>query len=369
MPSSLLISLKQRLADPTVASKEWIIRQYDHEVQGRSVIKPLVGVRQEGPGDAAVLRPRLDSRRGAAIGCGLCPQLADIDPYWMAVAAIDEAIRNVVCVGGDPARTAILDNFCWGRTDEPETLGALVRACQGCYDAAKAYGVPFISGKDSLNNEFALHADDVARVSDAFRLLDPGAAGDSVHDGRLRIPGTLLISALAIVEDVATCITMDLKLQPSRLYVMGSQAVFGDDATEPAFDCRLAARVHATAARLIRDGGVLAAHDVSDGGLLTACAEMAMAGDVSCWLGCGPGHETRRFDWFREWPSLYVLQIPERNVEDFERAAADVPLAPIGQVDAAGGAPLLTLEDRSAGTRETVCVAELRECWQAPLRW
>src|SRR5262249_47428408 len=130
------------LSSYNVCSKEWIIRQYDHEVQGGTVIKPLVGV-QEGPGDAAVVTPVLGSPVGLAVGCGINPRYGDLDPYWMAAAAIDEAVRNVVAVGADPARVALLDNFCWGNTDRPEVLGSLVRAAEACRDVALAYGMPF----------------------------------------------------------------------------------------------------------------------------------------------------------------------------------------------------------------------------------
>ncbi len=108
-----------------------MIRQYDHEVQGGSVIKPLVGLANDGPGDAAVLRPVLGSRRGIVVSCGMNPCYGDFDTYWMAASAIDEAVRNCVAVGADPRRIAILDNFCWGATDRPETLGSLVRAALG----------------------------------------------------------------------------------------------------------------------------------------------------------------------------------------------------------------------------------------------
>ncbi len=109
-----------------MASKHWIIRQYDHEVQGGSVIKPLIGPEQIGPSDAAVVRPKLSSHRGIALGAGMAPHVSD--PYDMAIAAIDEAIRNVVCVGADPAKVAILDNFCWPGTDDEASMGVLARA-------------------------------------------------------------------------------------------------------------------------------------------------------------------------------------------------------------------------------------------------
>ena len=147
-------ALLRILGSLNVASKHWIIRQYDHEVQGGSAIKPLVGPACSGPGDAAVVRPRLDSRRGVVISCGMNPGYGCLDTYHMAASAIDEAVRNAVAVGADPNRLAILDNFCWGNTDRPETLGSLVRAALACHDVAVAWKTPFISGKDSLNNEF-----------------------------------------------------------------------------------------------------------------------------------------------------------------------------------------------------------------------
>ena len=164
------------------------------------MIKPLVGVVNDGPSDAAVLRPVLASRRGLVVACGMNPCYGDIDPYWMAAAAIDEAVRNCVAVGADPQRIAILDNFCWGNTDRPETLGSLVRAALACYDVATVLGTPFISGKDSLNNEFR-----------------PQGAAEPIA-----IPPSLLISAIGQVDDVARCVTMDLKEPGNVLYLVGT---------------------------------------------------------------------------------------------------------------------------------------------------
>ncbi len=283
--ADLLDRLRDALASPNAAAKEWIIRQYDHEVQGGSVVKPLLG-RGRGPGDAAVLLPRLDNTRGLAVGCGLAGHLADVDPYWMAAASIDEALRNVIAVGGDPAQTAILDNFCWGRSDDPHQLGALVRACQACYDVALVNGVPFISGKDSLNNEFALDESDIAPLIAALRTRAAGDSPDAVrlrailpslerklHERRrLAIPPTLLISAISIVPDAGRCVTSDLKRPGHQVVLLGGL---------PPVDYELAAAAgtHRVVASLVADGRACACHDVSDGGWLTALAEMALAGD------------------------------------------------------------------------------------------
>ncbi|MDD4909044.1 MAG: phosphoribosylformylglycinamidine synthase subunit PurS, partial [Candidatus Omnitrophica bacterium] len=183
--------LSKLLSRYDTCSKEWIIRQYDHEVQGGSVLKPLTGIVNDGPSDAAVARPVLGSSKGLIISCGINFRYGFIDPYWMAASCIDEALRQVIAVGGSLDEVAILDNFCWGNPDKPDRLGGLVRASYGCYDIAKAYGVPFISGKDSLYNEYA------------------------VHGRSLAIPGTLLISAISVMEDISNTVSMYAKRRGS----------------------------------------------------------------------------------------------------------------------------------------------------------
>ena len=229
LPSPLSLTpftttLKKILSSLNVCSKEWVIRQYDHEVQAGSVIKPLVGVVNDGPSDAAVVRPVLTSRRGLVISCGMNPRYGDFDTYWMAASAIDEAIRNAVAVGADPRRLAILDNFCWGNTDRPETLGSLVRAALACHDMAIALGTPFISGKDSLNNEFRPAA---KRGQSPFvrstRRAVPANGGCPLFcpDEPISIPPSLLISAMGQVEDVGRCVSMDLKRPGNLIYLVG----------------------------------------------------------------------------------------------------------------------------------------------------
>lgn len=306
--------LRRQLGRGDVASKQVVIRQYDHEVQGGAVIRALVGP-EEGPSDAAVIRPRLDSHRGVAIGCGLCPQESE-DPYWMAVAAVDEALRNVISVGGDPERTALLDNFCWGRTDEAASLGGLVRACQGAADAAVALGLPFISGKDSLNNEFALGSEDVERVASALAARGYPREAERVRERkRLAIPGTLLITAVSVIEDVGQCVTMDLKQGGNLLVMIGERGLAWYDRDRPLerYDLSRAAVVHRTVAELIRRGLVVSAHDVSDGGALTACAEMALAGGLGLefhsWLFHHGRPETLHRLAFGEAPGRYVVEV------------------------------------------------------------
>ncbi len=232
--------------------------------------------RTTAPSDAAVLRPVLSSRRGLVIACGMNPRYGDFDTYHMAASAIDEAIRNCVAVGADPRRIAILDNFCWGYTDRPETLGSLVRAALACHDLAVVLQTPFISGKDSLNNEFS--------YTDA--------------DGRKRtiaIPPSLLISALGQVDDVGRCVTMDLKEPGNLIYQVGlTRAELGGSHLSlvegltggqvPTVDAAAAKRTFAAVHAAISAGCVRACHDLSEGGLAVAAAEMAFAGGLGMSL-------------------------------------------------------------------------------------
>jgi phosphoribosylformylglycinamidine synthase II len=349
--------LKKILSSWNVCSKEWVIRQYDHEVQGGSVVKPLTGAANDGPSDAAVVRPVLSHYKGLAIGCGMNPRYGDIDPYEMAANAIDEAIRNVVAVGGDPARTAILDNFSWGRPDNPENLGALVRAAQACHDVAVAYGTPFISGKDSLNNEFR------------------------IGDKNIIIPHSLLISAISIVEDVRKCVTMDAKEPGNFLYIVGRTLdelggshyylVNGHlGANVPKVDLERGKRVLSSMAWAIREGLVRACHDLSEGGLATAAAEMAFAGGLGISLDLKPfGKPIRaiRDDvaLFSESPSRFLVEVKPEHRSQFEHELS-VGVLPVGEVTSA---PRLAVRGQEGQVVVDESIADLKEAWQKPLRW
>jgi phosphoribosylformylglycinamidine synthase len=317
-------SLLRLLQHPNIASKHFIVRQYDHEVQGMSVVKPFVGSKQRGPSDAAVLRPKPQSRKAVAVGCGMCPWIGDA--YEMALASIDEAVRNVVAVGGDPDRTAILDNFCWPGTDNEQAMGDLVRTAEACRDAALAYRIPFISGKDSLHNQYT----------------------DKSTGAVTRIPNTLLVSAVSIVEDLSTCITMDLKSTASHLLVVGPLAAKSTLAERIA--------VHRLVHRLIVGKKLHACHDVSDGGWLVAVAEMAIGSRLGVKLGTTE-HA------FTECVASYVIEVDPRDVASVRSAAAaeKIGVLDVGQVV---NGQTLTYPD---GT--SVPVAELTAAWMAPLDW
>jgi len=333
------------LAHPNIASKRWIIRQYDHEVQGGSVVKPLVGPLGEGPSDAAAIQPVAGSSYGLAIGCGLATLLKD-DPYRMALAAVDECVRNLVCTGADPQRIAILDNFCWPGCDDPQRLGALVRAAEGCYDAAKAYRTPFVSGKDSLNNQFTM------------------------EDGRtIRIPPTLLISGIGFVHDVHQCVTMDAKRAGNLLVMIGEtqptlrashfELLFGTvDHALPGVDLERDPRAARGVAKAIRQGLVRSAHDVSDGGLLVAVAEMCFAGGLGL---VGPAFDGDFRWWFGESPGRYVLEVAPQDVGTLKKLLGDTPCTELGRLDAGRRLMIEPAVD--------VDVNELMRTWLAPLNW
>ncbi len=354
-----LDALLKILGTYSVCSKEWVIRQYDHEVQGGSVIKPLVGAANDGPGDASVLMPVLGSWTGVAVGNGLNPLYGDLDPYAMAAAAIDEAVRNVVAVGADPAHTAILDNFCWGNVHDPKVMGALVRTAEACRDVAVAFGTPFISGKDSLNNTYQ------------------GPDGN-----RLDIPHTLLVSAMGRVPDVRKCVTMDLKAPGNDLYLVGVtrdelggshlHAVTGRTGGEPPrVDVALAPKVFAAVHAAISGGLVRACHDLSEGGLAVAAAEMAFAGAVGAdltELAALPGAEglTDEARLFSESTTRFLLEVKPENAAALRAIFGDLPLTRVGRtvadarlrVAGAGGEWLIWAK-----------LSELKEAWQKPLRW
>ncbi|MGI6367330.1 MAG: phosphoribosylformylglycinamidine synthase subunit PurL [Anaerolineae bacterium] len=320
--------LLSMLADPNVRSKEDVVRRYDHEVLGGTIVKPILGARNHGPGDAAVMRPMEvgEGWQGFALGAAFNPAYGAVDPYAMAVSAIDEAVRNVVCVGADPERTAILDNFCWGNPRYPDRLGSLVRALKGCYDGALAYRTPFVSGKDSLNNEYL----------------------DTNTGQQTSIPPSLLISSIGLLDDVRQSCTSDLKPVGGVLYMLGvTRAELGGSLYSALGHAEgYPAPTHAQAGpatarmlhKAIKAGLVAACHDCSEGGLAVAAAEMALAGDLGAELWLEPlprdGADVLPADvaLFSESNGRYLVQVREQDVAAFEALVAKVPHAQIGRV-------------------------------------
>jgi len=351
-------TLLKILAAPNVASKEWIIRQYDHEVQGGSVIKPLVGEAEDSPGDAAVIRPVLGSRKAVGISCGLNPKLGELDPYQMALHAVDEALRNLIAVGGNLDRTALLDNFCWGNCNKPDRMGALVQAAKACRDAALTYSTPFISGKDSLNNEFQ---------------TDTGET--------IAIPPTLLISAISVIEDAGRCISADAKEAGNYLLLLGRTggllggshylavegAATGNDV--PPVDLETSVKVMRTVQTAVEAGIVRACHDLSEGGLAVAAAEMAFGGGLGVDLDLAAvpttGEVTRRAKLFAEDAGRFLVEVTPENYDNFMRIAKDVPVGELGRVTDTGRIVIQGGGDRLID----VPAEQAKAAWQSTFDW
>ncbi|QDU57784.1 phosphoribosylformylglycinamidine synthase subunit PurL [Aeoliella mucimassa] len=347
------------LGSLNVASKQWIIRQYDHEVKSGSVVKPLVGNQSDGPGDAAVVCPVIDSKKAIVISCGMNPHYGNFDTYHMAASAIDEAIRNCVAVGADPTRIAILDNFCWGDCEKPETLGSLVRAALACHDLSLAMGTPFISGKDSLNNEFSYF-------------------DESGNKQTIAIPPSLLISAMGQMDDASQAVTMDLKAAGNPVYLVGvtkdelggSHFALVRDLTGgqvPTVDVELAPQVFTAVHSAIKSGAVAACHDLCEGGLAVSAAEMAFASGIGLELSLDAidSATSTASKLFSESNTRFLIEVKADRAGEFEQAMAGVPCVKLGQTTAGSK---LTITSAGKPVIDTELTA-VKQAWQQPLAW
>ncbi len=356
----LTAALKTLLSRLNICSKEYVIRQYDHEVQAGSVIKPLTW---DGPSDAAVIRPLLESMEGVVVANGICPRYGDIDTYHMTACAIDEAIRNHISVGGSLDHVAGLDNFCWcdpvksDKTPDGEyKLAQLVRANMALYDYTTAFGVPCISGKDSMKNDY------------------------QIGGRKISIPPTVLFSTIGKIEDVRKAVTMDVKRPDDRVYVLGmtkdelggseyfaSLGFIGNDV--PKVDAACAKRLYTALERAIREGTVASCHDCSDGGLGVALAESAFSGNsgMTVELTKVPAENIKRADTilFSESQSRFVVTVSPDKVGRFEEIMEGNVFADIGAVTWQQNFTIMDGEKviLSAG------IDEFKEAWQKTLRW
>jgi phosphoribosylformylglycinamidine synthase subunit PurSL len=338
--ATLLALLRHR----NIASKAGTIHRYDHEIRGTTVVRPVVGRELDGPGDGVVLAEPTD-RDGIAIGIGVNPWYGMHDPEAMARAVVDEAIRNVVAVGADPDRVALLDNFSWGDPRDPATFGELVAAVEGCCTAALAHRAPFVSGKDSLNNTY-----------------------ETTDGTRHAVPPTLVITAVAHVPDVERCVTSDLEAPGNLLVVVGSTApefagshldlVLGSpDVPGPAPQVDPAAperfrRLH----RAIGAGLVRACHDLSEGGFAVAMAEMCIAGRLGADIHTLP-HPDPVTGLFSESTSRFVVEVAPNHLDEFVDVLDDA-VQVVGTVTAE---PVLTLPEAGSVDLEVLVAAFNRE--------
>jgi phosphoribosylformylglycinamidine synthase len=347
-----------------ICSKEQVVRQYDHEVQGGSVVKPLCGARDDGPSDAAVIRPVLDSMRGIVVAHGICPRYSDIDTYHMMACAIDEALRNYLCVGGSLEGVAGLDNFCWcdpvvsEKTPDGEyKLAQLVRANMALFDYTTAYGVPCISGKDSMKNDYV------------------------IGDHKISIPPTVLFSIMGRIDDVRKAQTMDAKNEGDTVYVLGQTrdelggseyfAASGFTGTKvPKVNAADALKLYRTLSTAIDRGLVRSCHDCSDGGLGVALSESAFSGGLGMEVDLRkvPASGLYRDDFilFSETQSRFVVTVQHEKRTEFERCMQGCIFAEIGTVREG---TRFTVKGLKGKVVVDTGISELKEAWQKTLRF
>jgi phosphoribosylformylglycinamidine synthase len=355
------------LETPNLASKEWISRQYDHEVQGGSVIKPLVGEGRDVNSDAVVIRPVLDSDRGLVFSQAMLPMYSAIDTYHMTACTIDEALRRMVAAGADPGHVGGVDNFCWPSIQyDPETnpdgkykAAQLVRSCRALADTCRAYGIPLLSGKDSM-------------------YVDGHLSGAYGETNKVSALASLQFSAIGVIEDVTRSVTMDLKAAGDMLYILGvtrrelgASAYYdllgytGKDVPQVHPDIFLP--LYQRLCDAVTRGLVASAHGIYRGGLGVHAALAAMGGELGLHLDVAkiPAEdEGLRTDHilFSETPGRFLVTVNPENAGAFEALFSDQPCGFAGEVL---DEPTLIIE-RSGSGIASVPVAELKAAWKSP---
>lgn len=362
-PEDYLDSLLKVLKRWNVCSKEYVVRQYDHEVQGGSVVKPLVGKENSGPSDGGVVRPELGSQEGIVVSHGICPKFSEFDTYHMVACAIDEAIRNNIATGGTLNRMALLDNFCWSdpvfsekNQDGPYKLAQLVRANMALYDYTTLFGTPCISGKDSMKNDYMF------------------------KDIKISVPRTVLISAISVIKDVKSVVTMDFKAAGNLIIVIGktyaelggseyftASGIHGN--IPPKVRGQTAKKTFKCLEKAIRTGIIKSCHDISDGGIGCSLAESSFAGGfgVDVNLSYIPAIGIFRDDFllFSESPSRFIVTIQEENLKRFRGIFSTIPFGIIGKTRKDQG---FTLRGIHGNTIIDTRIDLLNKAWQSPFK-
>lgn len=311
--------LEELLADGNVASKEPVVRQYDHEVQGRMTLRPFAGADRDAPMDGCALDPLRDGSHQVVVSCGLALGMGSVDPFQMACHSVDEALRNCIASGGTLERTALIDNYAWGDVRDPKILGQIVECSRGAAQAARAYGTPFISGKDSLHNTYR-------------------AAGVSRS-----IPPVLLVSAISVAKGPLCVAGSDLKDAGSALVLLGPEPAIpgslfqmrygGDGGTPAFFDADLGPNLLRNLRQWLVARRLRAVHDLSDGGFAVAAAEMAFGGGgLGLDLDVAEISGDRNSALFGEGPHRFLVEVSCDGVDALlaDAEAAGIPAQRVG---------------------------------------
>lgn len=331
--------------DPDVRVKDWIIRQYDHEVQAQTMIKPLSGKDGYGVSDAAVIIPIESSGKCIVMGNGINPHFGKLNARKMTYAAIDEALRNVIAQGGNMEHTAMLDNFSWGNLRNENTMGAFIESAEACAEYAVELGIPFISGKDSLNNYFEFKGREI------------------------EIPNTLLASVISIT-DISRIHNSYFSYCGSLIYLVGPETTaelggsvlhralkMPDGGIVPAINVKRSADIHRTVSRLNEMNIIEACHDVSDGGIMSALLEMTFGMGISADIKLNTKLAPAEF-LFSETQSRYIMQIDAHNAPVFEKAAGEYAML-IGRT-AAGNVMRIDIN----GSQHTFELERMKNIWK-----
>ena len=366
-PSDMNRMLPDLLSNPNICSKEWICRQYDHEVQGTSVIKPLVGVDRDINSDAAVIRPVLDSTKGLAFSQALLPHYSSIDTYHMTACTIDEAVRRLIAVGADPEQIGGVDNFCWPNIqyhpeDNPDgklKAAQLVRSCWALRDICLAYGIPLLSGKDSM-------------------YVDGHLTGPYGETHKVSALPTLQFSATSIVADIRKCITMEAKISGDLVYVLGTTAdeLGGSEYYEhfgytgrnvPRVDPDAFPKLYRTLGSAIDQELVASAHGVYRGGLGIHLAMTAMGAKLGMQIDLRlvPRVELDRDDkiLFSESAGRFIVSIDPAVRDPFEAILGNHPFACIGKITESSQ---LEINGLSGECILSIAVSDLKNAWKQP---
>ncbi|MEA3416929.1 MAG: AIR synthase-related protein [Thermodesulfobacteriota bacterium] len=382
-PGDYKTLLTDILSRPNICSREWISRQYDHEVQGTSVIKPLVGAGRDVNSDASVIRPVLESEKGLAFAQALLPTYSAIDAYHMTSCTIDEAVRRLVAVGADLDMIGGVDNFCWPNIqydpeDNPDgkfKAAQLVRSCRALRDVCLEYGIPLLSGKDSM-------------------YVDGYLTGRYGETHKVSALETLQFSTISVIDDINKCITMDSKIPGDLVYILGETGneLGGSEYYEhygyvglnvPKVHSRQFALLYRALGSAIKKEVVASAHGIYRGGLSVHLAMIAIGGDLGmkvdlalvpvCVQRTGR-HSTRvdRIDTllFSESAGRFIVTIDPENRKIFEDIFKGLPCSCIGVITDKSG-DLIIIDSKNRGKSKTIIsipVQDLKSAWKKPFK-